>query len=366
MNNPFNDCVDPQSAYYLPTAFPRKLLGVQTNMVSIIRPPFPPNSVQPNPNELPPIEQSIQYGPHVSTVPSFFHPSYTPYSITPIDMMDVEQTGNWISTLGWSKGWKEAETYAKNLRKSGISGKALQELTPQMLEFHLGVTDVMHRRELLCTIGSLYPQSTALAADSFCSVPRSLSTTATKTFKSTWVVNDGSPSKTRCTSYINLKYLVLSEGHQDSDIRSERSFSRGGRGLSLLLQRHLPKQQQSHAEVPVSANGGLVKQKLTAGKFESGELTEKYEKIIKMLKKTSIHHRRKAGYKKLILKLRPCQMWQDKAAIRQRLRDFKFTVDKIEENEGVDASYILVFPNGEMAKNVFLKAADLDYKLLKK
>jgi len=129
MINPFNNYGDLQSAHYLPFAFPQKPLCVtSTNTASLIRPPFPPYSVQLNPYEVLPIEQSIHYEPSVPSVPSFFHPSFAPHSVTPIDMMDIQQTGNWISTLGWSKGWKEAETYAKNFRESGISGEGLQEL----------------------------------------------------------------------------------------------------------------------------------------------------------------------------------------------------------------------------------------------
>jgi len=124
---------------------------------------------------------------------------------------------------------------------------------------------------------------------------------------------------------------------------------------------------QSHAEVPVRPNSGSSKQNLTAGKFESEKLTEKYEEIMKRLKKTSsINLRRKAGYKKLTLTLRPCQLGQDKAAILQRFRDFNYIVEKIEEIEGVDASYILAFPNCQIAKKAFLQAVDLDYKLKKK
>jgi len=73
--------------------------------------------------------------------------------------------------------------------------------------------------------------------------------------------------------------------------------------------------------------------------------------------------KRKAGYKSLTLTLQPRQMVQDEVAIRQRLSDFNFTVDKIMKDEGADASYILVFQNCELADNVFRNAAKLDYKL---
>jgi len=75
-----------------------------------------------------------------------------------------------------------------------------------MLEFNLGVKDVTHRRELLSTIRSLYPQSTARVDDSFYSLPQPLNTTETRTFESTCgVLNCGSPSRTRGMSGIELR-----------------------------------------------------------------------------------------------------------------------------------------------------------------
>jgi len=392
INNPSNNCVYTQPANNLPFAFQQKPQGLtQTNTVSFIRPPFPMNSVQPNPYDKPPTEQNIQCGPPVSTIPRFFHPPTAPYSITPIAMMDVWQTGIWIWTLGYFKGWKEAETYSKNFKENSISGKSLQQLTSQMLESDLGVIDETHQRELLSTIRSLYPQSTGVA-DSFCSVQQSMNTTLTKTFESTFeVANDGSPSRTRGTSGSILKYLVPSD-EEDSCTESGSFYRRSttsswsaDEGCSVqddftptldsdyttldagAVVSYCPKQQQSYAEVLVRPSGGSSKPKLTTRKSKSGEHTKKKEEVMKKLKKTSsICRTGKTVYKKLILSLRPSQMWQDKAVIRQRLRDFNLTVTRIEEEEAVDTIYTLVFPNCEMAENAFLHAKDLDYELKRK
>jgi len=221
--NPFNNCVytQPPPPNYLPFGYQLKPPGLtQTNTVCLIRPSFSLNSVQPNPNEMPPTEQSIQYGP--VTFPPFFHPSTALYAITPVDMMDIAQTRNWISTLGRFKGWKEAEMYAKNFRENDICGKTLQGLTSHILESDLGVTNVIHRRKLLSTIRSLYPQPTASLADSFCSESHSINTTSTKTFESTPnVVNDGYPSRTRGTFGSISKYIAPSEFDEDSYTESE-------------------------------------------------------------------------------------------------------------------------------------------------
>jgi len=232
--NPSNYCVKLQPAHHLPFAFQQMPHGLtQTNTVCFIRPPFCPNSVQPNPDKILPTKQGIQWP---VTFPPFFHPPTAAYSVTPVDMMDSEQTGNWIRTLGRSKGWKEAETYVKTFRENDIKGNTLQWLTSRMLESSLGMTDVTHRRELLSTIRSLYPQSTASLADSFVSESH-MNTTSTVE----------SPD---FTPMMDSNYTTLDAG-------SEMSYC--------------PKGQQSCAEVLVSPNDSSSQPKLTARKFKFEE-----------------------------------------------------------------------------------------------
>jgi len=112
--------------------------------------------------------------------------------------------------------------YAKKFRKSGINGKVLQDLTSQRLEFDLGVTNVSHRRELLCTIRSLCPLSTFHLADSLNFLPQPFEPETTKTFESNFeVVNESSRSITRGISDITLRYPVPSEADEDSYNQSE-------------------------------------------------------------------------------------------------------------------------------------------------
>jgi len=55
--------------------------------------------------------------------------------------MTVEQTSNWILTLGAFRGWKEARAYAENFRRNSITGKMLPKLNNDLLKYELGILD---------------------------------------------------------------------------------------------------------------------------------------------------------------------------------------------------------------------------------
>merc|ERR1719245_1334545 len=75
--------------------------------------------IQPNLMVIPPTEQSMQYASLPPIYPPLPKAPEVPYSLSRVDMMDVVQTGNWVSTLGRHMGWKEAETYAKKIQRAG-------------------------------------------------------------------------------------------------------------------------------------------------------------------------------------------------------------------------------------------------------
>jgi len=73
-----------------------------------------------------------------------------------VEQMDIEETANWVWTMGHHNGWEEAETYAANFREQCISGKLLLHLTHQMLELCLKIFNVGHRECLLSAIRDLF------------------------------------------------------------------------------------------------------------------------------------------------------------------------------------------------------------------
>jgi len=365
---------------------------------------------------LPPAEQSNSYGPPVIIIsPPLFNPPHVPYALSRVDEMDVEQTGNWISTLAWYKGWKEAETYARKFRENSITGKSLQDLDSEMLKGNLGMTDGNHRVELLNTIQQLYQKCPTHHTSSVCSVPLSLNTTANVTFgcQSEVLNNYSLPSAGYdCITILN-DYLVppgSTQTHLESDSESgcsrcnfstcstdgvgpvqmdltpafDSSYSKPtGAEVSpypeqqrsyaevladTKVRRSRPEHQRSYAEALV----GPSKDRLSMPgmtRRKSVEQPKKMEDVVMSEKRedtASIRSTRRARYRKLILTLRPDQMSQDENVIRRRLEHFELKVVSVNLLQGSDCRYLLIFPHSEMAQQAFHKADDLDYELTKK
>merc|ERR1719189_1251867 len=102
-----------------------------------------------------PTSQSMQVKGIVS--PPCCHPSCATYNATPVQEMTVHQTANWIRTFGRYHGWTEAEAYAQSFQNNSINGVLLEDLTSEMLECSLGISNHRHQRELLSAIQYLYP-----------------------------------------------------------------------------------------------------------------------------------------------------------------------------------------------------------------
>lgn len=74
--------------------------------------------------------------------------------------MNVDQTANWVWTFSNFNGWKEGETYSLSFRENVITGQMLQQITLELMEFDLGITNPGHRDEILKEIQLLFPRAT--------------------------------------------------------------------------------------------------------------------------------------------------------------------------------------------------------------
>lgn len=99
------------------------------------------------------------YNAQVPLCPPIFHPPNKPYKVSVVDSMTVPETARWIKTLAAWKGWSEGESYSKSFKENSISGKMLQHLNRELLEFDLGISRHAHRQEILSTIKGLFPAS---------------------------------------------------------------------------------------------------------------------------------------------------------------------------------------------------------------
>jgi len=75
--------------------------------------------------------------------------------VTEIQNMNKVQTSYWIWTIGWTKGWKEAKSYAIKFWEHDIEGSHLEYLTRWFLEEELHIMNSSHRDVILESIGHL-------------------------------------------------------------------------------------------------------------------------------------------------------------------------------------------------------------------
>jgi len=177
--------------------------------------------------------------PVLTTFPPAYHPSSIPInkvSFTYAHLMTVEQTCNWILTLGAFKGWKEAPRYAENFRKKNITGMMLRELNHELLKFELGVLNSSHRIELIMTARQLFPSYAMLIAHATPRVPLTISgmhETDTESDLPVWKTSD-TPSQTwgpleinagkDCEPYLDYYQVKKQDDSVQMDISPQQSF----------------------------------------------------------------------------------------------------------------------------------------------
>jgi len=95
--------------------------------------------------------------------PTIFHPPHSPFQVSIVDKMTVDETAWWIWTLAEWNGWSQGMAYYKSFKDNAICGRMLKNLTRELLEFDLGITSVVHRQEILSTIKRLFPAQFSMA-----------------------------------------------------------------------------------------------------------------------------------------------------------------------------------------------------------
>jgi len=92
--------------------------------------------------------------------PPYHHPFNTPsnmVTVIHVHMMNVEQTANWVRTFSAHRAWQEAGVYAMSFRINSVNGIMLKHLNHEILRFDMGMSNDMHRLDLLAVIRQLFP-----------------------------------------------------------------------------------------------------------------------------------------------------------------------------------------------------------------
>jgi len=388
---------------YTPQPSPQESQYVeQSNLICPIQTiPELPHIVQPKPMELPAEQSNLAY-PMVqgfiivdrSTIsPPLVDCAAVTRTITRVDLMDTEQTGKWVHFYGWSKGWQEAETYAKSFRENCITGKTLQELNSKMLEEQLGMSDSSHRMELLSTIRSLFPGFPPQVSNSAIPAPQPL---VASTMGSMCGSENIASIQTQTSDY-PLKNCLPSpicsfRRHGESDCESSYSYVSSTCTTDQLYPSPVNFMSESGyreqtAETAYSTNvegSGLTTMDSSLSMTTMGTglgmttMAARKSHEVRSLENNgsmngsingsmngSIRSTRRASYKKLILTLQPNQVHQDLDCIRNRFKEF-YDVVTVTSVEGSDGSYQIAFEDCAEAADAFYKAEEIGYKLAKK
>merc|ERR550534_3596896 len=78
--------------------------------------------------------------------PPVYHPPNSDVSMIRADNMTVEQTAEWVRTLGRYNAWEETDEYAENFKENNI------------LKDDLGIAKCGHRLEIMLAIKCLFPK----------------------------------------------------------------------------------------------------------------------------------------------------------------------------------------------------------------
>jgi len=80
------------------------------------------------------------------------------------DCLTVEQTAEWIRTIGRCYSWSEAPLYAENFAKNDIWGHLLPWLTLETLKTDLNIMISEHRQAIMMAIKHLFPSMASFDA----------------------------------------------------------------------------------------------------------------------------------------------------------------------------------------------------------
>jgi len=292
--------------------------------------------------------------------PKFFvAPCATFVSITRVDWMNVDQTGNWVRTFAISKGWENGDDYARSFKEQKINGLGLLHLTHNMLEVSLGIKSPEHRQEILSTILYLYggfPKACdCLSSDARSSASELESKSSASESDEYDNPNDGIDqypefetkscinSSTSGYTYNTFSSSVYSPKSSTSNCAREYEMN----GLSMPAMTGAPK---SYAAVEIR------KPRIYPISKHRGS----HESNVDFLHITQVKSR------KLLATINPEQDYDpdtSKMRIRNRFQEFNIRVEDVKELESKQNVYVVVFSDCRKALDALSKSEEIGFQL---
>jgi len=321
-----------------------------------------PQAQSPEQNDLmPPKSQCIQFTGTLS--PPRFHPSGESFNATPVAEMTVHQTANWIRTFGRYHRWNQVEAYVQSFVNNGISGVLLEDLTPEMLEFSLGILDPRHQHELLTAIEYLYPnrrmRNTPVFQESITGIQILESSYSNANRGHCHSETDYESGYESTNSYLISSRLNNATEMEYSDMMSESAYSQRTSLTSYI---------ESDCDIKIGASS-TDKSIISHNSREKNDTVmvdrETHEDSKSV---TSLKGCRPLRCRKLLLVLGQHEIGKDYCSlqsIRSRFQQLEIQVEVVRD-ENKPNTFTLVFPNYQHADEVLSRANEIGYRITKK
>jgi len=324
--------------------------------------------------------------------PLFNHP-LVPIALTRVDLMDVEETGNWVHTFGNYKGWTEASKYGEQFKKNCIKGSTLQQLNHAMLEDNLAVKNLDHRKELIHTIQQLFnpgntiitpmmkPMSTPVM--SYMEIPSESGNGKVQNPESEFgsqfsnFLYSSNHSVRSETETVHSHFRASTPLTTRTELTSESGWSNAGPGGPTFRSSISVKSGQWSMNcgpdtMGEAYDGWSIREMKAARK--SAIVDKKKDVVIREQREEtmSIRSTRRSRYTQLVLTLQPNQIIKDIPnvcyidTIKWWLKKFNFVAAEITPLKDPPFRYLLSFSESETAHAVFHKSEELGFKLVKK
>jgi len=304
--------------------------------------------------------------------PPCYHSSGASFAVTPVEQMTVDQTANWIITLGRYHGWAETELYAESFRNQSITGAILKELTPEMLEFSLGMRNQQTQMDLLSAIQHLYPNTKIQRGPEFEYLPgiQVVESSCGSVYKSGQgsVVSDYGSNNSYLVSSLS-KFTDKSRQMEYSDMMSMSGYSQRSFGGSYATSDSYFGTASESYFGSEEFNGSMIgsvrrsqdEMELVMADGKTREECREEEEALLRGSKT-------LRCRKLLLILKDDQVPSDNCAmqsIHTRFKELKIQVQVVPLRDKRN-TFTLVFPNYQTAEDVLKRADEIGYKLQKK
>jgi len=301
--------------------------------------------------------------------PKFYEVPHNMFvSVTRVDWMNVEQTGNWVRTLANSRGWKHGDDYAKSFKEQKINGLELQHLTHNMLEVRLGVISLKHRQEILSTIRYLY-WGFPMACDFLSSDAQSSASELESKISTS--KSDGSDVGRNFSSFAN------SDGNDQSfESETESCVNSSSPGYSCntsSLYGHISKSPESKCGREHEMNG-LSKLAMTIARKSYADVENRKKSRMYPMSNHRQSLERNAGFlhmtpvksRKLRVTINPEQdndPETSKMRIRKRFQELNIWVEDVKELKIKQHVYVVVFSGCRKALDALSRSEEIGLHL---